>query len=263
LHYYPTKLVPRLGDGFYEQKLIREQIAELTGKRFLDDSYTNDEDQYKALMNAGLYYASQFNLTPGVALTDAQMAMLTTDMVWMVEQEVTLPDGSKKKALVPQVYAAVASNSLDSSGNLLSAKAINLKATENIMNTGGNIAANNLKLSAENITNTAGRIEGQDVSLKATNDLQSIQGLIKANGTLNLQAGHDLTMVGGALQNTGKGATTLNAGNSIMLMAHERGSHVLQDPNAPFDPNNYTKSGTYDQTGATIDVGGSLSLSAG
>ena len=46
-------------------------------------------------------------------------------------------------------------------------------------------------------------------------------------------------------------------------MAHERGSHLLQDPNAPFDPNNYTKSGTYDQTGGTIDVGGSLSLTAG
>ena len=93
--------------------------------------------------------------------------------------------------------------------------------------------------------------------------MQSIQGLIKANGTFNLQAGHDLTMVGGALQNTGKGATTLSAGNDIMLMADERGSHVLQDPNAPFDPNNYTKSGTYDQTGGTIDVGGSLSLTAG
>ena len=93
--------------------------------------------------------------------------------------------------------------------------------------------------------------------------MQSIRGLIKANGTLNLQAGHDLTMVGGALQNTGKGATALSAGNDIMLMAHERGSHVLQDPNAPFDPNNYTKCGTYDQTGGTIDVGGSLSLTAG
>ncbi len=26
----------RLGDGFYEQKLINDQIAQLTGKKFLD-----------------------------------------------------------------------------------------------------------------------------------------------------------------------------------------------------------------------------------
>ena len=41
----------RLGDGLYEQKLIREQIAELTGRRFLDEydgeQYANDEQQYK------------------------------------------------------------------------------------------------------------------------------------------------------------------------------------------------------------------------
>ncbi len=66
INYDPAKLVPRLGDGFYEQKLIREQIAELTDKRFLDDNYSNDEDQYKALINAGLYYASQFNPCSGI-----------------------------------------------------------------------------------------------------------------------------------------------------------------------------------------------------
>jgi len=30
----PTITQKRLGDGFYEQKLIREQVAQLTGRRF-------------------------------------------------------------------------------------------------------------------------------------------------------------------------------------------------------------------------------------
>ena len=38
------------------------------------------------------------------------------------------------------------------------------------------------------------------------------------------------------------------------IMVHERGSRALQGPSAPFDPNNYSKSGTYDQTEGTINA---------
>ncbi|NUE67758.1 S-layer family protein, partial [Snodgrassella sp. ESL0253] len=43
----PNKMQKRLGDGYYEQRLINEQIANLTGYRRLD-GYQNDEEQYKA-----------------------------------------------------------------------------------------------------------------------------------------------------------------------------------------------------------------------
>ena len=56
-------------------------------------------------MDAGITYAKQYKLRPGIAMTAAQMAVLTSDIVWLVEQEVTLADGSKTKALVPQVYS--------------------------------------------------------------------------------------------------------------------------------------------------------------
>ncbi|HEY9380494.1 MAG TPA: filamentous hemagglutinin N-terminal domain-containing protein, partial [Burkholderiales bacterium] len=52
----PAGLHQRLGDGFYEQQLIREQVAQLTGRRFLD-GYANDEAQYRALLDTGLLYA--------------------------------------------------------------------------------------------------------------------------------------------------------------------------------------------------------------
>ncbi|RYG27987.1 MAG: S-layer family protein, partial [Burkholderiales bacterium] len=50
LSYDPAAVQKRLGDSFYEQKLIRDQVAQLTGRRFLDD-HANDEAQYRALMN--------------------------------------------------------------------------------------------------------------------------------------------------------------------------------------------------------------------
>ncbi|MGC5831104.1 S-layer family protein, partial [Ralstonia pseudosolanacearum] len=42
----PALTQKRLGDGFYEQKLVREQVAQLTGRRFLD-GYSSDEAQYR------------------------------------------------------------------------------------------------------------------------------------------------------------------------------------------------------------------------
>ena len=55
-------------------------------------------------MNAGALFAQQFGLRPGVALSAEQMAQLTSDIVWLVEQTITLPDGTTATVLVPQVY---------------------------------------------------------------------------------------------------------------------------------------------------------------
>ena len=108
----------RLGDGFYEQRLIREQIAQLTGSRYLE-GYDGDEAQYAALMTAGATFAQQYGLSPGVALSAEQMAQLTSDIVWLVEQSVTLPDGRSERVLVPQVYVRVRPGDIDGSGALL------------------------------------------------------------------------------------------------------------------------------------------------
>jgi filamentous hemagglutinin len=121
LQFDPTITQKRLGDGFYEQKLIREQIAQLTGQRFLGD-FQSDDQQFQALMNSGLTFAKSLNLRPGIALSDAQIAQLTSDMVWLVEQIVTLPDGSQQAVLVPQVYVRVRPGDLDGSGALTSCR---------------------------------------------------------------------------------------------------------------------------------------------
>lgn len=62
---------------------------------------------------------------PGIALTAEQAAQLTSAIVWLIEKEVTLKDGSKQKALVPQVYAMVREDDLSTTGALLTTVAAN------------------------------------------------------------------------------------------------------------------------------------------
>ncbi|MGI2030379.1 hypothetical protein, partial [Endozoicomonas acroporae] len=69
----------RLGDGFYEQRLIRQAIIEQTGQRFLSSSLASDYDQYRYLMDNGIAAQSELNLTAGIALTAEQVAALTHD----------------------------------------------------------------------------------------------------------------------------------------------------------------------------------------
>ena len=68
LAFDPATTQKRLGDGFYEQRLVREQVAQLTGRRFLD-GHANDEAQYQALMTSALTQLQYLQLSPGIALS--------------------------------------------------------------------------------------------------------------------------------------------------------------------------------------------------
>ena len=89
LNINPAYELKRYGDGFYEQQLINQQVMGLTGKEYLGD-YSSTQSEYQALMDAGVTYAKDFDLTPGVTLSAAEMAKMTTDMVWMTTKTVTL-----------------------------------------------------------------------------------------------------------------------------------------------------------------------------
>ena len=189
----PATTQKRLGDGFYEQRLITEQVAQLTGRRFLS-GYATDEAQYRALMTAGATVAAEWGLVPGVALSEAQMARLTTDIVWLVEREVTQADGTTAKVLVPQVYARVRDGDLDASGALIAGNDVQL-ATAGDLTTSGTIAGRQVvALTAENIADLRGRIVGRDVAVQAANDLTVLGGSIEAERTLLASAGNDLTV---------------------------------------------------------------------
>ncbi|VDR24907.1 Filamentous hemagglutinin [Raoultella terrigena] len=181
----------RLGDGYYEQRLIREQVVALTGQRYLD-GYTSDEEQFKALMDQGITFGKQYALKSGVALTPEQMALLTGDIVWLVNTTVKMPDGSLQSVLVPQVYAKVKPGDIDGSGALLAGNNVSIKLNGDLFNSGTLNGRRVLQLDADNITNRAGTLLGDDVRLNARNDINNIGGIIQGDSSLQAVAGRDI-----------------------------------------------------------------------
>ncbi|WP_437610830.1 hemagglutinin repeat-containing protein [Erwinia sp. V71] len=189
----PSITQKRLGDGFYEQRLVREQIIELVGQRYLAD-YTSDEEQYKGLMEAGVSFARKFNLVPGMALTAEQMKQITQDMVWLVAQDVKMPDGTTQSVLVPQVYAQVQQGDMDGSGALLAGKNVSIGVSGGMLNSGRISATQLVSVSGDDIINVGGTIAGKSVSLQATNDVINTGGTVRATDTLLVDAGRDITV---------------------------------------------------------------------
>lgn len=202
-------VLKRLGDGYYEQRLIREQVINLTGQRYLD-GYNSDEEQFKALMDQGIAFSQRYNLKVGVALTPEQMALLTQDIVWLVNASVTLPDGNQQNVLVPQVYARLKPGDLDGTGALITGRNVNLNLGEGLFNSGHIAGREVVKLSAANITNVAGHIQGADVGLTARTDINNIGGVIQGNHSLLASAGRDINAI-----STTRTAQSVNGASSF------------------------------------------------
>ncbi len=210
----PATTQARLGDGFYEQKLVREQIASLTGRRFLDN-YANDEAQYQALLNNAVTVAKQWNLIPGVALTPDQVAALTSDIVWLVEKTVTLPNGQTTQALVPQVYVRVQPGDINGAGALLSGETVNLNLKGDLNNAGTIAGRQVVNLAAQNINNLGGRISAADVAVTARQDINNLGGTLQGENSLIASAGRDLNVISSTRTQTGEQGSRTNPSASL------------------------------------------------
>ena len=187
----PQQMQMRLGDGFYEQQLVTQQITADTGRMYVDGN-TNAQSQFIALMNSGIDASKDFNLTIGVALTAAQINSLKHDIVWMVDRNVTLPNGTTVSVLAPQVYlSSVQEADLKPSGALISANVININGSS--VNNSGTIRANTaLSINANDITNQGGTINsGGSNTLVASNDILNLSGAISGTD-ISLTAGRDI-----------------------------------------------------------------------
>ena len=187
-----TYVLKRLGDGFYEQKLVAEQVMLATGQRFVGD-YTDNETQYKALLGAGADFAGSFGLTVGTAFSEDQMRHLARDIVWLVEQTVTLPDGSPQKVLAPQVYLAVRPGDLRGDGTLIAGGSVHIDMGGDVANSGTLGARNALVVTGQNLRNNVGTIQGKNVSLNARQDIDNIAGLLKGD-SVALSATRDINL---------------------------------------------------------------------
>lgn len=206
----PARSLKRYGDGFEEQQLVNDQILALTGRRYLS-GYDNTQTEYQALMDAGVVFAKTYQLSPGVALNAEQMALLTTDIVWLTTRTVTLPDGSTQQVLVPQVYLRQPqAGDLSPTGALMSASNVYIKSTGDLVNSGtmqGDIVT---LLSDADIVNQ-GSVRGADIYARASNDLKNIGGTISgdANSAIGLSAGRDIV-----LQTTTQASSTLDGSST-------------------------------------------------
>ncbi|WP_188590319.1 hemagglutinin repeat-containing protein, partial [Achromobacter denitrificans] len=290
----PSGQPRRLGDGFYEQKLVADQILATTGQRFLE-GYADNDGQYKALLAAGAQFARNNGIQLGVALTEAQQRLLDTDLVWLVEQTVTLPDGTTETVLVPQVYLLVREDDLKGDGTLMAGRSVKLAADGDIANSGTVGARDAVVMTAANIVNQAGGlIQGATIDLAAREDLTNLVSLIKGDnvslsagrdialtstsasenhgatwgsyvsgvsrvdaGNLNMQAGRDLTLT--AAQVTVKDNARLQAGRDLTLATLEEshGESIVRNKNNRHDLSTST------EIGSSIAADGHLTLIAG
>lgn len=288
------KVNKRLGDGFYEQELIRNQVTQLTGMRHLN-GYTNDEEEYKALMDAGIAYAKEYNLKPGIALTKEQIAALTSDIVWLETTTVTV-NGKTYTVLYPHVYLkASTAKALTEDGSLISANTL-ITDTKGTLTNQGTLKGNTIVVKSKNIVNT-GTIFGNDLSLKASQDiLQSgiIEGenkiLLDAGrnilmkdtvqhgknqdildttagiavkgkeGVLLMQAGQDITMTGATLAALGKnGSMIFSAGHNLTMDTDSLEAKKDMTENS----DNYIRTYRKTETANTLTAGKDISLISG
>ncbi|QYN44950.1 filamentous hemagglutinin N-terminal domain-containing protein [Gilliamella sp. ESL0441] len=295
----PNVMQKRLGDGYYEQQLIQQQLIALTGQRYLK-GYTSDIEQYKALMDAGIMYAEQYQLQLGVALSAEQMANLTSDMVWLVSKTVIV-DGKAEQVLVPQVYI-VNRPMLTTDGSVLAGRDVQINSDGDIYSNGNILAANKLNVLAENIeqegiwkgesitvnANDSLKSSGtfyadKDIILSAVNDISlntttrttkvvyggnynietvidKVASLQSKAGDIKLQAGHDVEMKGAMVIAGGETSQTeIKAGHDIHLDKVETQSRS----HASFGENDYRDIDETRVVGTQIESNGSITLQAG
>lgn len=186
----PERRLKRLGDGFYEQQLINDQIVSATGKQYLE-GYTDNEAEYKALLEAGIAFGKAFKLAPGIALSKEQMESITTDMVWL-ETKTVVVEGKAQQVLYPKVYLAKQpAKSVDAMGGIISGKAIVSNTNADILNQ-GIMTADTIVLGAHDVQNT-GRIDGRKVNIKASQDVTNT-GNIHGDKQVNINAGRDINV---------------------------------------------------------------------
>ncbi|WP_316144010.1 two-partner secretion system putative hemagglutinin TpsA2 [Pseudomonas aeruginosa] len=287
----PDDSKKRLGDGLYEQRLIRDAVVARTGQRYID-GLSSDEALFRYLMDNAIAYKDQLHLQLGVGLSAEQMAALTHDIVWLEEVEV-----NGEKVLAPVVYLAQAEGRLAPNGALIQGRDVKLVSGGDLHNVGTLRARNDLSATADNLDNSGlieagkrldllagdsirnrqgGVIAGRDVSLTAlTGDVINERSVtrydsaldgrtwersfadsaarVEAANSLNVQAGRDIANLGGVLQS--RGDLSLDAGRDVTVAAVEDRQGQTRW--------NTSRLQSVTQLGAEVSAGRDLNVSAG
>ena len=210
----PMNIQKRLGDGYYEQQLVMQEIMRQTGKSRLQ-SGLSAEEQYRQLMDAGISVTKSQSIVLGRGLTEAEQKNLKEDVVLLVSKSVVLPNGKTETVLVPTLYLAPNTKRVEGGANL-QAQSINL-SVDTMHNSGSIIADKDVTLTGNSIHNDNGLIKGNTATVTANDEVRNTQGTIMGNDTVSVYAKKDVVNEGGTITQTNTaGSTKVVAGRDVI-----------------------------------------------
>ena len=210
----PMNVQKRLGDGYYEQQLVMQEIMHQTGKSRLQ-SGLSAEDQYRQLMDAGISVTQSQSIALGRGLTEAEQKNLKEDVVLLVSKAVVLPNGKTETVLVPTLYLAPTTKRVEGAANL-QAKSITL-SVDTMHNSGSIVADKDVILTGNTIHNDNDLIKGNTTTVIANDEVRNTQGTIIGNDTVSVHAKKDVINEGGTItQTNAAGSTTVSAGRDVI-----------------------------------------------
>ena len=210
----PMNIQKRLGDGYYEQQLVMQEIMRQTGKSRLQ-SGLSAEEQYRQLMDAGISVTKSQSIVLGRGLTEAEQKNLKEDVVLLVSKSVVLPNGKTETVLVPTLYLAPNTKRVEGGANL-QAKSINL-SVDTMHNSGSIVADKDVTLTGNSIHNDNGLIKGNTATVTAKDEVRNTQGTIIGNDTVSVYAKKDVINKGGTItQTNAAGSTKVTAGRDVI-----------------------------------------------
>ena len=210
----PMNIQKRLGDGYYEQQLVMQEIMRQTGKSRLQ-SGLSAEEQYRQLMDAGISVTKSQSIVLGRGLTEAEQKNLKEDVVLLVSKSVVLPNGKTETVLVPTLYLAPNTKRVEGGANL-QAQSINL-SVDTMHNSGSIVADKDVTLTGNSIHNDNGLIKGNTATVTANDEVRNTQGTIMGNDTVSVYAKKDVVNEGGTITQTNTaGSTKVVAGRDVI-----------------------------------------------
>ncbi|WP_107675999.1 hemagglutinin repeat-containing protein [Agrobacterium sp. LAD9] len=287
--YRPEANIKRLGDGYFEYRLVADQIFAKTGGRTIG-SDVDPARMMQSLYDNAVDEQRSLGLSGGISLSAGQISSLKKDIVWLEKQSV-----NGAEVLVPRLYlakatigtidvasarirggsVAIEAGGMGNSGTLFSGSSLAIASSGSLLNDGGSLfAKSDVIIDARgSFTNRSGLVSGDNISIRAAsivNDTLKSRD-ITANGftdraqqTARIAAANDLLLsASGSISSVGGqfaagGDLTLKAGAAIDIAA--LGLEFSRDDRFK---GGYDRAASLKNTLAELQTGGNLILAAG
>ena len=253
----PMNVQKRLGDGYYEQQLVMQEILRQTGKSRLQSGLTAEE-QYRKLMDAGINLTKSQSIALGRELTVAEQNSLKEDVVLLVSNSVVLPNGKTETVLVPTLYLSPKTKRIDGGANI-QGDSINL-SVDKLNNSGRIIATNDTNIIGNNIHNNGGLISGNSTTIEANTDVVNTTGTIVGESNVRIHANQDVINEGGQIkQDSASGHLIISADRDVINNGKK---YISSDNEIVWDDSNKRKETVTAIDQGIVDGQGSISINA-